>query len=909
MTESNTAVREQARVSFRKDGIYIDGSPVIVLCSSVFYFRIPRGLWRDRLRKVKEAGYNAVDVYFPWNYHERKAGEWDFSGEHDVEHFLRTAAEEGLWVVARPGPYICSEWDGGALPAYLFTEKQMRLRDNDPLYLEAVSRWYGRIMPLLKKFELGNGGSVIALQLENELDFYDCREPDRYIAALRDMALQHGIEVPLFACAGQGDLYGASGSAVDVMPTCNFYPNDADPSFEEKVIAYYKELQNRDYPLCVTETNRSHFLLRRLLAAGAKLLGPYLQTSGTNFGFHNAINNWGKPLAFLTSDYDFHGMITPAGEKREEFYEAVLLGGMIRALGESLAKSVPVPSFITVQTGLTASSGMRFMLELDGGGYLISLPNVDQDEGKVMLQDSRSGSVFPAYTEYALAPKSCPLLIYDLPLHKWGVTGKIQYTTAELAGIYPSEDRLTLVLYADSDAELALELPEAAASAEGASIRRNGTQFVICFDKGIESIAEIETQAGFTLEIKFMSRARAGRKEDSSPETNLGVEESLSLAWRMERVSAGGSTLSDNRHELGDKAKHLEEAGIYRGIAWYGARRNSKPTLPVLGLLVQDAGDVLSVYCDGDYAGTVIPGGGSAYLAFPKTDEFSELLIRSEIWGHTNFDDNAMPGLRMNSLKGLSGAITVTKHVNLSSNWRLGDDNTVVNWGGWMTTRLPEVGMYHKSITTSADADSWVMHLPGVQCLVRVHINGQYAGEIHPMNPYVDITPFTEPGAETQICLHLERYYHQSAGKIMLFEGNQAVNWWVSGSEEEQLWDASEQMQFHAASSELPDTLSAGDMLWLSAELPSDVRAACRHVLCEGSKAKITAFFNGHLVGRVWLPGGSLRPHMTGGAQHLFYLPEPWYEEKGNRIALLIEALGEDVQLSELTFNVSGLAD
>ena len=94
----------------------IGGQSEIILCASLFYFRIPRASWRERLEQVKAFGYNAIDVYFPWNYHERQEGSWDFEGERNVEAFLQQAAEAGLWVVARPGPYICSEWDGGSLP-------------------------------------------------------------------------------------------------------------------------------------------------------------------------------------------------------------------------------------------------------------------------------------------------------------------------------------------------------------------------------------------------------------------------------------------------------------------------------------------------------------------------------------------------------------------------------------------------------------------------------------------------------------------------------------------------------------------------------------------------------------------------------------------------------------------------
>lgn len=127
--------KDKDKVKFSADGIYIDGKPRIVLCASVFYFRIPREEWRDRLEKVKSAGYNCIDVYFPWNYHETEEESWDFSGEKDVDVFLALAEELGLWVIARPGPYICSEWDMGSLPAYLLTKEGLILRDYNELYL------------------------------------------------------------------------------------------------------------------------------------------------------------------------------------------------------------------------------------------------------------------------------------------------------------------------------------------------------------------------------------------------------------------------------------------------------------------------------------------------------------------------------------------------------------------------------------------------------------------------------------------------------------------------------------------------------------------------------------------------------------------------------------------------------
>ena len=256
-----------SKVNLTAQAISIDGHPVLLLCSSLFYFRIPRGYWQERMQQLKGAGYNAIDVYIPWNYHELAEGQWDFSGERDVAAFLELAADAGLWVVAHPGPYICSEWDGGALPAYLNTQPGLELRQNNPAYLQHVQRWFDHIMPILHHYQIDQHGSIITLQLENELDFYDCRDPLGYISALRDMVLTHQITVPLIACAGQGDIYGATGDAPGVVPTCNIYSHEMDPGVETRARHYVARLRGPNLPLMVTETQRMHFYLRRLLSA------------------------------------------------------------------------------------------------------------------------------------------------------------------------------------------------------------------------------------------------------------------------------------------------------------------------------------------------------------------------------------------------------------------------------------------------------------------------------------------------------------------------------------------------------------------------------------------------------------------------------------------------------------------
>ena len=565
----NMETKQGPTLQLDASSLRIGGRAEIILCASLFYFRIPRSLWRERLDQVKAFGYNAIDVYFPWNHHELEEGRWDFAGERDAEAFLRLAAEAGLWVVARPGPYICSEWDGGGLPAYLFAKSDMVIRSADPRYMEAVGNWYGRILPLIARHELHRGGTVICVQLENELDFYDCPDPAAYIAGLRDMALDSGIGVPLIACAGQGGIHEASGSADGVVPTCNFYPNDRDPAFEHKAAAYEARLAASNLPLLVTETNRSHFLLRRLLSCGAKLLGPYLQASGTNFGFTNGTNNWGDPLAFMTSDYDFRGMISPEGHIRREAYEGRLLRRVIRAYGDAMAEAATAPAselaaFVRgtkaappasagyagrIEAGASATeteglapsaestaptaespgpaprsvsgpkaggSHLERQLRLAGGGHLLFLANVGDEAESVSLKLSQAGidEVIPQASRLLSVPDRCAILPVGVPLGLWGLTGTLHYATAELSDVRRSDGRTTMVFHAaEQEGEIALALAPGAAVSEAANMSaqasEDGFLFVFRAEAGQIASCRIELADGQRLELFGLAREDA----------------------------------------------------------------------------------------------------------------------------------------------------------------------------------------------------------------------------------------------------------------------------------------------------------------------------------------------------------------------------------------------------------------
>ncbi|MFC4100270.1 beta-galactosidase [Paenibacillus xanthanilyticus] len=916
------------------DAIRIHGRSEIMLCASLFYFRIPRALWHERMEQLKACGYNCIDVYFPWNYHEDAEGQWDFGGERDAEAFLRLAKEVGLYVVARPGPYICSEWDGGGLPAYLFAKEHLRLRDNDPQFLRHTARWYERIMPLLAGFELGQGGTVIAVQLDNELDFYGCEDPVGYMAALRELARSHGIRSPLLACAGQGGLFEASGYAKGVVPTCNFYPHNRDPEFEAKVLAYQSELAAGGVPLLVTETNRSHFLLRRLLACGAKLLGPYLQASGTNFGFTNATNNWGEPLAFLTSDYDFGGMISPEGAQRPEALEGRLLASLIAAYGTPLAEAVPSgddSSAVTVRAVQGEAAG-PFALRLKGGGRLLFLANTGSGDAALTLapanaQSSEEATLF-------MHPDRCAALPCDVPLSHWGLPGRLSFATAELFAVRQAAGTVRMLFHTEGKARLTFEIGEAEVrGVSGLEARQAEGVCMLDFDKAAIGRCQFVWPSGQTLEIVTMDREQALRLEPAEadgeslrfapPATGEAATPAQPIAadWRLAVLDPIQPLTGELPTPIG-QADFLEKHGILRGYGWYQAQLpTASEAEPQLGLFLNKGSDVLSLYTEARYLGTYVTGGASTFVPLDAA-AVGEITVRAEIWGHTNFDDPRLPGLRMNAMKGIRGLAAITRIRELSANWRYAlsdsDDSArqpdvpfltaaskpIVAFGGWLSGRPFRREWFARSVATSADTTARVLRFDGLEGTAEVFVNGRSAGMAQPLDPFVDLTALTSPGEAIELAVLLGRNLGQKGGRLQLLEGYEATDWRLAGCGEEELRAYAQNARHAAESVQLPLMLAPGQVALLYGEPSGPGQDACAgwRVTVQGHGLKATVFWNGRLLSRMWLPGGGARPTMTGGSPDSFYVPGAWFrkpEDEANEIVMLLEAV-EGGQPAEL---------
>ena len=170
----------------------LDGKPLQIISGEMHPARIPKEYWRHRIRMTKAMGCNTIAAYVFWNYHETKEGRFDFTtGNHNIAEFIRICKEEGMWVLLRPGPYVCAEWDFGGLPPYLLKIPDIKIRCMDPRYMLAVTRYVNRLSKEIKSLQCTNGGPVLMVQIENEYGSYG--NDRNYLYALKNLWLKNGI--------------------------------------------------------------------------------------------------------------------------------------------------------------------------------------------------------------------------------------------------------------------------------------------------------------------------------------------------------------------------------------------------------------------------------------------------------------------------------------------------------------------------------------------------------------------------------------------------------------------------------------------------------------------------------------------------------------------------------------------
>ena len=206
----------------------IDGKKLVIRCGEMHFARIPPEYWRHRLKMAKAMGLNTVCAYLFWNMHESDEGKFDWTGWRDAAEFCRIAQEEGLWVIVRPGPYACAEWEMGGLPWWLLKHDGIGLRSKDPKFLDPATRYLKEVGRVLAPLQVTNGGPILMVQVENEYGFFG--KDAEYMGELRQALIDGGFDVPLFACNPTGAI--GNGFREDLFQVVNFGPGASAKAFE-----------------------------------------------------------------------------------------------------------------------------------------------------------------------------------------------------------------------------------------------------------------------------------------------------------------------------------------------------------------------------------------------------------------------------------------------------------------------------------------------------------------------------------------------------------------------------------------------------------------------------------------------------------------------------------------------------
>lgn len=343
-------------IDFDGSGFLIRGKRQYLASGSLHFARVPHELWRDRLIRMKNGGFNNVQTYIFWNYHEPREGEFNFSGDADLEGFLGEAQKLGMTATLRPGPYVCAEWESGGWPLWLRFKPKMNLRTDDPEFLKWNDHWYDTILPLAAKHEIQKGGNVILLQVENEHPLgWGTVGGDAYFDHLRAQVEKHKIAVPWWF---SGLNHGGNPAPADIDPAKRH-----SPWMSTEFWAGWFDLYGGTTDKKLHAIDQANW---DILSHGGGGHNFYMLHGGSNFDVWSD-NSTG-------SSYDFGAAIGQAGDLRPSYYKMKRANLLAQSFPEILAQSSPAPvDAKTVLSGKIELRGARRGPE--GTGTLLFLRN------------------------------------------------------------------------------------------------------------------------------------------------------------------------------------------------------------------------------------------------------------------------------------------------------------------------------------------------------------------------------------------------------------------------------------------------------------------------------------------------------------------------------------------------------
>ncbi len=394
--------------TYDKNGFYFDGVKTKIVSGSLHYFRVVPEYWRDRLLKLREMGANCVDTYTCWNLHEKNEGEFNFSHDLDFARFLDIAGELGLYVIVRPGPYICSEWEFGGFPWWLLTKPDMELRCYNKTFLDAMTPFLERVCDIMRPRLITNGGNIILVQVENEYGSYG--NDKKYLEWYKNFYESRGIDCPLITSDGPGEMLFRNGTLDGVLASANYrsdsawaicnlkkYCPDSPPAVLELWNGCGMRWQTRFERRDVLEVKESV----RSALEHCELINLYMFHGGSTRGFMNGSFDTGAGFLVQRSSYDVDAPLDEYGRRTPKYYaeQEVICTSLSKEIENTAADPV-IAEFDTRFAGVSTLDTLFFKKSESptvktmeyygqGYGYIVYRTTlfVDKDGGEIILPE------------------------------------------------------------------------------------------------------------------------------------------------------------------------------------------------------------------------------------------------------------------------------------------------------------------------------------------------------------------------------------------------------------------------------------------------------------------------------------------------------------------------------------------
>lgn len=444
----------------------IHGLDTFLYSACMHYPRTPRELWHDRLGKLKQAGFNTIETYVFWNYHEPVEGQVDMT---EFEEFVRLVHDMGFWLIARVGPYVCAEWDAGGFPHWLI-EKQFPLRSDAPASIQSSQSWYNHVLPVIQSNMITKGGPVILIQIENEYDYWDLPSQEKrvYLTALARMVWEAGIDIPIITNWAKEARNKWDPVMARITDTCDFYPRwnitkELPPALEK-----LRE-QQPESPICIVELQGGWFsrfggelsvdqdgvgaaqlnaLTKTAMECGSTCLSFYMGHGGTNFDW--AARN-------LTTSYDYAAPVREAGGLWDKYYAARKIGAFLNQFGRFLARSREAAG-----TVISDNADVSATFHAHGTGGVLFVRNNADDARNFhlkLLPEAGSGAdralTVPREGTLSISRRGMKMLVWQMPV----AGAHICYCTAEVLAAGSIAGRSWVAIYDDPGGLVEIALP------------------------------------------------------------------------------------------------------------------------------------------------------------------------------------------------------------------------------------------------------------------------------------------------------------------------------------------------------------------------------------------------------------------------------------------------------------------